>query len=371
MKKDNDFSALTICINKARADEVIDECFQLGIENIFVETGRSSMIQATKGIKRFVQPASLVYDPIEILQVILEKEADEALFSHIYHSFDFGTPGRGSIHITDTKLIAGNSQCQVNTKLQIPASDAANFFTELKGITCIVQRGEGDKIANLALNSGACVPATTYGTGSGVRDKLGLLRITIPANKELVNLIISHHDLESLMELFISQGKLDEPGRGIVYSYPVSKGIVNTKISRGGAFQAASMEQVVSALDNLTGGLDWRRSKLDIRTHKARSYIESPVELSLICKEGYGTELMETAMDNGAPGATICRIRCLSHNQGEHKTGIREICRMIVSPDSVDSISKALEVAGAFEDERMALLIAKKLEKAFTYFGQK
>ncbi len=71
----------------------------------------------------------------------------------------------------------------------IPSSKGnAYFFKELKGITCIVQRGEGDRIAKISLNTGASVPITTHGTGSGVRDKLGLLRITIPPEKELINL---------------------------------------------------------------------------------------------------------------------------------------------------------------------------------------
>ena len=364
------FSQLTICINKAKADEVIDECFKLGVSNLYTETGRSSVIEPSGGIKRLVQPARLAYDPIEIINVMVEHGFEDDLLAHIYHCFDFGTPGRGSIHLVNTRFLDAHPYCKINNDLKIPPTTAASFFTELKGITCIVQRGDGDKIAHLALNSGACVPATTYGTGSGVRDKLGLLRITIPANKDLVSLIISHHDMESLLELFISQGKLDEPGRGIVYCYPVVKGIVNTKISRGGAFQAASMEQVVSALDALTGGLDWRRSKLDIRNLKTRSYIEAPMEMYLICKEGYGTSLMEVAMDNGAPGATISRSRCINNNSNELKSGIREVCRMIVSSENVESITTALRTAGAFEDDKMSLLYAKQLEKAFTYFGK-
>ncbi len=370
MKNDKMFSSLTISINKAKADEVIDECFKLGVSNLFVETGRSSVIEPSTGIKKLVSPVRLAYDPIEIINVMVEYGYEDDLMAHIYHTFDFGTPGRGSIHLVDAQFIAAYDHFKINDGLQIPKPQPASFFTELKCVTCIVQRGEGDMIANLALNSGACVPTTTYGTGSGVRDKLGLLRITIPANKDLVSLVISHHDLESLLELFITQGRLDEPGQGIVYCYPVTKGIVNTKISRGGAFQAASMEQVVSALDTLTGGLDWRRSKLEIRNHRARSYIEAPTELYLVCKEGYGTELMEIAMDNGAPGATIGRTRCLSNSDDAHQNSIREICRMIVSPDSVDSIATALDQAGAFKDEMMSLLYAKQLEKAFTYLGK-
>jgi hypothetical protein len=74
---------------------------------------------------------------------------------------------------------------------------------------------------------------------------------------------MSRFDIDSVLELFISEGKLDEPGRGIAYVYPVYQGVVNTKITRKKTEQAASMEQVVSAIDSIKGGMEWRKSRLE------------------------------------------------------------------------------------------------------------
>jgi hypothetical protein len=218
------------------------------------------------------------------------------------------------------------------------------------------------------LNYGASVPASTYGEGSGARDKLGLLRITIPPEKEIINLLLSKHDVNPVLELFISEGKLNEAGRGIAYVYPLKQGIVNTKTSRTNTDQPASVEQMVSAIDSLKGGMEWRKSSLESEAPRRREYLTQLSELNLICEEGRGAELIEAAMSSGAPGATICKIRyCKLDENLEVRRNIREHCKMIVPGAQVPAITKALEETACFSSDSHALLYALPVEKAFTY----
>ncbi len=359
---------ITVVVNKALSQNMIDFLYDIGIEHLFVEVGRTSVIETSKGLARLVSNMNLGYDPVEIFTVFLDASCEENVLNNIYHKFDFKSPGRGTIFSNDVILIKHHNSCAINQNI-IPSSKSnAYFFKELKGVTCIVQRGEGDKIAKISLNAGASVPVTTHGTGSGVRDKLGLLRITIPPEKELINLIMSKYDIDSVMELFISEGKLEEPGRGIAYIYPVEKGVVNAKISRKKTEQAASMEQVVSAIDSIKGGMEWRKSRLEQNRGKTRNFLTNLVELTVICNEGFGTFLTTTAMENGAPGATICKVKCRSKKiDNEMIPGIREMCKMIVSPQSISAITDALDHVDAFGDEILGFLYAQPVERAITY----
>ncbi|MDD2331723.1 MAG: hypothetical protein PHI68_03610 [Candidatus Cloacimonetes bacterium] len=311
---------------------------------------------------------NLAYDPVEIFSIFLDSSCETDVLNHIYHKFDFKTPGRGTIYSNEVNLIKHHSSSSLNQQV-IPSSKGnAYFFKELKGITCIVQRGEGDRIAKISLNTGASLPITTHGTGSGVRDKLGLLRITIPPEKELINLVMSRFDIDSVLELFISEGKLDEPGRGIAYVYPVYQGVVNTKITRKKTEQAASMEQVVSAIDSIKGGMEWRKSRLEQPNVKNRYFLTGLAELTVICNEGYGTYISTTAMEKGAPGATICKLRYRSKKtENDPIPSIREMCKMIVSPQNIPAITQALIDIEAFGDEILGFMYSQPVERAFTY----
>ena len=94
---------------------------------------------------------------------------------------------------------------------------------ELQQITCIVQRGEGDKIVKAALNSGAQGATVFYARGSGVREKLGVMGAFIRPEKEVV-LVVSHVDkVEDIFTAIIKAGGLDEPGKGFAFTQKVEK----------------------------------------------------------------------------------------------------------------------------------------------------
>lgn len=363
---------ITIVVNRAIAQSVLTELNAIGINKIYEEAGRTSIIEEKEGLLSIFSRRKLGDDPVEIISFFITEEIEEAILNYIAVKYDFKTPGRGTVFSNDIKWIKSHDLCLENSSANLPSEKKAYLFKELKGICCIVQRGEGDNIAKIALETGASVPVITYGTGSGVRDKLGLLRITIPAEKELINLAMSVYDVDSVMEMIISEGKLDEPGKGFTYVYPIKQGIVNTKISRGKTGQAASMEQVVSAIDALQGGMKWRKSRFESEASKRRFFLTNLVELSLICNEGYSIPLMKAAMEAGAAGATISKLKYRS-NVGETDKipATREICKMIVGASLIPAITEAIAQADGFSDEMHGLMYSLPAPKAFTYIAKK
>lgn len=359
---------ISIILSKELSPSLVDDLYSLGVKQLFVQVGRTSILEKTNGLSNFFNRSSLSTYPVEIISFFVDEKHENSLLSYVTHKYDLKTPGKGSIYSQEIKISQAHPDYITEQDINLRMEKSENFFHQLMGIVCIVQRGEGDRISKIALNYGASVPATTHGEGSGVRDKLGLLRITIPPEKELINLTISKHDAEAVMELYISQGKLDEPGRGFAYWYPIKQGLVNTKISRSSSSQAASVEQMISAIDSIKGGMEWRKSRLEHESTKRREFLSDLTEMDLICEEGRGTALTEAAMSSGAPGATICKIRTVKLGEDlEMIRFIREICKMIVPTDKVKDITNALKETGCFIGEDKAMLYTLPVQKAFTY----
>jgi hypothetical protein len=148
---------------------------------------------------------------------------------------------------------------------------------------------------------------------------------------------------------------------------------MNTKFSVGTSQQAASIEQIVSAIDDIKGATDWRRRELPGMNQgtKARRYLNDLVNLTLVCDEGRSGDLTAAAMASGAAGATISKIRNLTFGETPEKSvsPAREVSEMIVSIGQVDAILDSLEKSNAFDDETHGLLYCSPVPKACTYLG--
>ena len=55
-------------------------------------------------------------------------------------------------------------------------------------------------------------------------------------------------------------GRITEPGRGFMYSIPVTDGLINVSSTVSNSSFGASMEQVIAAIDDMKGSKDWRNS---------------------------------------------------------------------------------------------------------------
>jgi nitrogen regulatory protein PII len=360
---------ITIIVDRQISESVINELSSLGINKFYIEVGRSSILDEREGLGSFLSKRRLSNSPVDKITFFISAEIEDSLLNHISIRFDFNSAGKGTIFSNDIVWIKSHELCFGNTQVNdIAVKEKAYMFNELKGLCCIVQRGEADNIARICLESGAGVPIITFGTGGGLRDNLGLLRITIPAEKELVNIIMSEYDIDSVMEMIIEQGQMDEPGKGFVYMYKVKRGIVDTRISRGRRGQLASVEKIVSAIDSIKGTMEWRKSRLESGKDKRRHYFKNFSELILICDEGYSIPLMKAAMAVGATGSTISQINY--HSECDEDCIIppnRELCRMVVSESQVSAITEAIEKTGGFGDKMHGILYMIPAPKAFTY----
>jgi nitrogen regulatory protein PII len=101
--------------------------------------------------------------------------------------------------------------------------NSITLLTDVRLITCIVQRGLGDTIVTAAQEAGAQGATIFYAKGSGVRERLGILGVAVEVEKEVVNVVVSSEQLETVFNNIYLAGQLDTPGMGFMYVTPLEK----------------------------------------------------------------------------------------------------------------------------------------------------
>ena len=63
------------------------------------------------------------------------------------------------------------------------------YLSDVYLITCVVESGLADKIVDAATNVGAQGATINYARGTGIRDRMGLLGVTIDEQRKLLGLL--------------------------------------------------------------------------------------------------------------------------------------------------------------------------------------
>ncbi|MCB0419858.1 MAG: P-II family nitrogen regulator [Bdellovibrionales bacterium] len=96
-------------------------------------------------------------------------------------------------------------------------------LTDASLITCIVEKGQADRIVAAAREAGATGATVFYARGSGVRERLGLLGVAVEVEKEIINIVVSSEQADYIFEKMYLAGQLDTPGKGFIYITPLEK----------------------------------------------------------------------------------------------------------------------------------------------------
>ena len=74
------------------------------------------------------------------------------------------------------------------------------YLTDVKMITCVLQNGLAEDVLEAAKNAGAQGATVSYARGTGIRDRMGLLGVTIDEQKEILRLIVSDDQADRVFE---------------------------------------------------------------------------------------------------------------------------------------------------------------------------
>lgn len=363
---------ITAIFQREYYNRVWNRLKKAGVYNVHQENARYPVLGIRRGFNTIFNNDPIVDVPMVLLNIITFPDIEKKIMEIIRDAADLEHPGHGSVFSEDISLYHENSlffvtdSCEVKTK-------GEKFFSSFTGIYCILQRGLGDSISKLILENGIGVPTISFGTGTGLRDKLGLLKVTIPREKEILKLIVNSMDVHHVMDFIIDMGKLDYPGRGFIYEFPVKQGLINTRVSLDSNKQAANIEQIIAELDKLSGGIEWRKRGAQLKSQASdRKYFHG-VDIHFFCNEGYGLEIIRELRKVGVTGSTmrnpklVCKSMPNMENTGYKISPAREACNMIVPQESLEEIIEFLEEMGAFGEKIQGMLYTTKIPKAFTY----
>ncbi len=371
MKINRIVSRITAYLHRNISKEVLGALNDVKVQDLYLCSARSIVIEEKKGLLSILPGRDMAQDPLDIIFFLVKPEMENPLVNLIIEKGHLYYPGRGSVLVEEVELIE-NDEPFADYELQpFETSPQPVHLYPCTGICCIVKRGQGETVARIALDSGTCVPAVQFGRGTGVRDKMGLLRITIPPEKEIVDVFPTPHEADHILEKMIDAGRLDQPGSGFIYSFPIKKGLINARVRRGEQRHAASIEQIVTVLDHIKGNTDWRRRRtvVEKRSVRKKGYLRGLVDMILLCDGGTGTELVKAAMSAGAGGATIFNMQHIRPPDSPQSdvSPARDLCSMVIPRETKEAVTEALEASGAFTERCHGQIHLRRTSKAFTY----
>ena len=313
---------------------------------------------------------SIAHDPATGMMFLVDEKWERTICSYICKEAKMeGNSNYGVIYSQKLELGPGDSFWKVNSNeaWKTLPEGSSHLSDNLQGISCILQKGESENICDIALESVAA-PFITYGSGSGLRDNLGLLRITIPAEKEILRFVVNRDEVPYFLSMMIKRGSLDQPGRGFIFTWPISFGssaLNPTAESKS----AASTEQIIAAIDSLQGDITWRK-KVAFNSVQKYQFFEG-VDLTLCCNEGSGRKLVTAAMDAGLGGATVEQWKLLSPSGDPNQVSrARELCLMTLDPAKLDAVLGNMKSNQAFESVYSGAILQGKVPQAFTYLAK-
>ncbi|MFH1520716.1 MAG: hypothetical protein ABID61_03665 [Candidatus Micrarchaeota archaeon] len=350
-------SRITCIINHLLSEKVSDFLKNLGV-NIYLENGRT--------IREFSKPrplglpgkvVNLQSTPVDIFRFTVPRENSTTVMKTIIDLVDLNTPGRGTIFEQDLMEFTKDTP-EINleylNKIKISSGEEINILSNLAYVVCVLSIPKSSEmIAKIALDLGICVPFITYGTGNDIRDQLGLIRITISPEKELVHLVMPQQDSDNIIRVLSEQARLDRPGRGFIYQTPVGNGLIDTRMKIGAQQYAATMEQIIAAIDSLKTGTTWRK-RLDTESDNAsKTYLpQDNCEISIISDEDRIDDLRAACLKVGAAGAVTSRVTPQMHvQQGETRSQTIVRSAISVPADKTDGVVDILLETSTIKEE--------------------
>ena len=367
---------VTVHINHRLSHKLYDSLKELAVGRFFVEPSRMVLLQEKKRRSRlFARILSLDENPAERISFCLPMERVAHVATSLSEEFRFDLAGRGSLYLEHVTSYSTGSTATGGTTTHDANETVAGlsrFRTGLTGITFILSNPDaGNQVAKTALELGVCVPYISLGVGTGIRDELGLLRITIPADKEIVELVAPDHDAEGLLRLIVDECRLNQPGRGFAYIYPIHSAALSPQLRIGRQEHAASIEQIIGAIDELRGETRWRTrfASTEEQRGQANSLQRDEREVSVICSEGHSDAYVATASRIGVRGATTAKVRALGTDADFAAGGVvaHERTTMIVPASLVDSLVHGIVEAGLFEAETAGRVEITAVTASYSY----
>ena len=334
----NNVSLVNLILPKDSLDKVSDEMQKAGAKGIFQVSARGSILNEGGFLAKMFPPPA----PEQCLvQVLVPDSIKEQISEVAVKAGRIDRVGSGAIFSISCDDVRHSTQFPLAESL---GDSSSNGKATMEAICCICEKGVAEDIAQAALSAGAPGPTVTYGEGGGIRDKIPILRMTKGPEKEFVWCVVDRADSSEVFINMARAGRITEPGRGFMYSIPVTEGIINVSSTVTNSSHGASMEQVISALDEIKGGKDWRTSGDSKSSTLNTTFLRDLVGLYCVVPRDHYAEVYDAILDAGAPGVST-NFGVMADKTGEGEETCNEEWALVytsLSPSSVDKVTESV-----------------------------
>ncbi len=334
----NNVSLVNLILPKDSLDKVSDEMQKAGAKGIFQVSARGSILNEGGFLAKMFPPPA----PEQCLvQVLVPDSIKEQISEVAVKAGRIDRVGSGAIFSISCDDVRHSTQFPLAESL---GDSSSNGKATMEAICCICEKGVAEDIAQAALSAGAPGPTVTYGEGGGIRDKIPILRMTKGPEKEFVWCVVDRADSSEVFINMARAGRITEPGRGFMYSIPVTEGIVNVSSTVTNSSHGASMEQVISALDEIKGGKDWRTSGESKSSTLNTTFLRDLVGLYCVVPRDHYSEVYDAILDAGAPGVST-NFGVMADKTGEGEETCNEEWALVytsLSPSSVEKVTESV-----------------------------
>ncbi|GHV93840.1 hypothetical protein AGMMS50293_01600 [Spirochaetia bacterium] len=350
-----------ICVIDVNITKLLDQVLaDLALPEVFIQRAKQMSLEDKRGFLGLHPTTKLDESRALIYRFYVPYRFEQGVMRRVVEVTDLKMGGRGCIFAQRIVQWRGMPNLFDEKKLETLCGMENHLPPEGHVlICCTVPRGLGDSLSAAVLELGVCVPVVFFGSGVGLRDKLGLLRITVPVEKEIIWFLVPQSDADLVEKTLIPRARLDVPGHGFLYKIFVHAPVVNLRVRQGKRLHAATMEQVISAMDEVRGSSDWRRLGARIM-HKVKNNADDTKGLFFIGEEEEVELFRQTAMENGARGATLNQLEMRSYHAVEAEQAMeshsREFCDIIIPASIEQAILDSIEKAGLFDEGRDCIM---------------
>ena len=365
--KDN-FSLITAILPRESANEILNKAIPSYLHTDILISARG-VFYKDKWYQQFTPSIS---PELLILEMLVPGRYRAHLMDNIAFCAGLHTSGIGAIYSTKCIQTLFLNEPDFDYSLDLVSNEPVSYKKNLLGIFCVTQKGKAEGVAVAAMRSGSPGPTITYGTGHGIRDKLGLLRIAISPEKEIIRLIVDNYDADSIFDSMVTHGNLHMPGMGFIYIIPVDAGLMNIPSIATSKDELANIRQIIKAIDELKGDSYWRNQGLKF-SNKQHKFLSNLVCLTCVTERGKGDSLVKAAINAGAPGATI--TYGMESAGAKVDIGLKvavncekEIIEMTVGSENIEKLVSAIISKAEQENNGDIYFYTRPVPKALTYF---
>lgn len=93
---------------------------------------------------------------------------------------------------------------------------------DVVAIVTIIERGKGDKVVDVSKKAGATGATVFYGRGTGELEAKQLFNIHVESMKEIVLILAEKSKEQAIKDAIVEAINLKKPGKGVIFTVPVS-----------------------------------------------------------------------------------------------------------------------------------------------------